>query len=129
MQGSRLVTLFRIAAHLDREDVGKHAMAAQLYEIISRQTDLSPEGKKLLSDYFGFGRMERGSKELEVGDFGEDVPEADYQTNRDPFFDNPTERGPEPKSDMLAQVKQVASTLESHGEFTLARALRSEFGE
>jgi len=129
MQGSRLVTLFRIAAHLDRDDVGKHALAAQLYEVISKQTNLSPEGKKLLNDFFGFGRLERGGKELEVGEFGENVPEADYQTKRDPFRDNPTERGPEPKGDMLAQVKHAAATLESHGEFTLARALRSEFGE
>ncbi len=44
MNGSRLVTLFRIAAHLDSEKVGKHALAAQIYEVISKQTDLSPEG-------------------------------------------------------------------------------------
>lgn len=128
VQGSKLVTLFRIADHLDRDDVGKHALAAQIYEVISKQTTLSPEGKKLLRDYFGFGRMERGQAETEVGDFGENVPEADYQTRRDPFRDNPTERGPEPKSDMLAQVKQAAAALESHGEFVLARSLRSEFG-
>lgn len=128
MQGSRLVTLFRIAAHLDSEKVGKHALAAQIYEVISKQTDLSPEGKKLLSDFFGFGRLERGSKELDVGEFGENVPESDYQTKRDPFRDNPTERGPDTASDMLAQVKQSAAALESHGEFTLARALRAEYG-
>jgi hypothetical protein len=126
MQGSRLVTLFRIAAHLDSEKVGKHALAAQIYEVISKQTDLSPEGKSLLKDFFGFGV--NGEEDFKVGDFGENVPEGDYQTRRDPFLDNPTERGPEPKSDMLAQVKQAAAALESHGEFTLARALRAEYG-
>ena len=126
MQGSRLVTLFRIAAHLDSEKVGKHALAAQIYEVISKQTDLSPEGKSLLRDFFGFGV--NGEEDFKVGDFGENVPEGDYQTKRDPFLDNPTERGPEPKSDMLAQVKQAAAALESHGEFTLARALRAEYG-
>lgn len=126
MKGSRLVTLFRIAAHLDSEKVGKHALAAQIYEVISKQTDLSPEGKSLLKDFFGFGV--NGEEDFKVGDFGENVPEGDYQTKRDPFLDNPTERGPEPKSDMLAQVKQAAAALESHGEFTLARALRAEYG-
>jgi hypothetical protein len=126
MQGSRLVTLFRIAAHLDSEKVGKHALAAQIYEVISKQTDLSPEGKSLLKDFFGFGV--NGEEDFKVGDFGENVPEGDYQTRRDPFLDNPTERGPDPKSDMLAQVKQAAAALESHGEFTLARALRAEYG-
>lgn len=126
MQGSRLVTLFRIAAHLDSEKVGKHALAAQIYEVISKQTDLSPEGKSLLRDFFGFGI--NGEEDFKVGDFGENVPEGDYQTKRDPFLDNPTERGPDPKSDMLAQVKQAAAALESHGEFTLARALRAEYG-
>lgn len=126
MQGSRLVTLFRIAAHLDSEKVGKHALAAQIYEVISKQTDLSPEGKSLLRDFFGFGV--NGEEDFRVGDFGENVPEGDYQTKRDPFLDNPTERGPDPKSDMLAQVKQAAAALESHGEFTLARALRAEYG-
>ena len=126
MQGSRLVTLFRIAAHLDSEKVGKHALAAQIYEVISKQTDLSPEGKNLLKEFFGFGI--NGEKDFRVGDFGENVPESDYQTRRDPFVDNPTERGPEPKSDMLAQVKQAAAALESHGEYTLARALRTEYG-
>ncbi len=126
MQGSRLVTLFRISAHLDSEKVGKHALAAQIYEVISKQTDLSPEGKSLLRDFFGFGV--NGEEDFKVGDFGENVPEGDYQTKRDPFLDNPTERGPEPKSDMLAQVKQAAAALESHGEFTLARALRAEYG-
>ena len=126
MQGSRLVTLFRIAAHLDTEKVGKHALAAQIYEVISRQTDLSPEGKNLLKEFFGFGV--NGEEDFKVGDFGENVPESDYQTGRDPFKDNPTERGPEPKSDMIASVKQCAATLESHGEFTLARALRAEYG-
>ncbi len=125
MQGSRLVTLFRIAAHLDSENVGKHALAAQIYEVISRQTDLSPEGKKLLKEFFGFGV--NGEEDFKVGDFGENVPEGDYQTRRDPFFDNPTERGPEPKSDMLSAAKQCAAALESHGEYTLARALREEF--
>jgi hypothetical protein len=127
MQGSKLVTLFRIAAHLDRPDVGKHALAEQVYEVLAKQVNLSPEGKKLLQDFFGFGV--NGAEDFETGDFGENVPEADYQTRRDPFLDNPTERGPEPKSDMLAQVKSAAAALESHGEFTLARALRSEFGE
>jgi len=126
MQGSRLVTLFRIAAHLDSEKVGKHALAAQIYEVISKQTDLSPEGKNLLKEFFGFGV--NGEEDFKVGDFGENVPESDYQTKRDPFLDNPTERGPEPKSDMLAQVKKAAAALESHGEFTLARALRAEYG-
>jgi hypothetical protein len=126
MQGSRLVTLFRIAAHLDSEKVGKHALAAQIYEVISRQTDLSPEGKNLLKEFFGFGV--NGEEDFRVGDFGENVPEGDYQTKRDPFLDNPTERGPEPKSDMIAQVKQSAAALESHGEYTLARALRAEYG-
>ncbi len=126
MQGSRLVTLFRIAAHLDSEKVGKHALAAQIYEVISKQTDLSPEGKNLLMKFFGFGV--NGEEDFRVGDFCENVPESDYQTRRDPFVDNPTERGPEPKSDMLAQVKQAAAALESHGEFTLARALRAEYG-
>jgi hypothetical protein len=126
MQGSRLVTLFRIAAHFDSEKVGKHALAAQIYEVISKQTDLSPEGKSLLRDFFGFGV--NGEEDFRVGDFGENVPEGDYQTRRDPFLDNPTERGPDPKSDMLAQVKQAAAALESHGEFTLARALRAEYG-
>ena len=126
MQGSRLVTLFRIAAHLDSEKVGKHALAAQIYEVISRQTDLSPEGKNLLKEFFGFGV--NGEEDFKVGDFGENVPESDYQTKRDPFVDNPTERGPEPKSDMLAQVKKCAAALDSHGEFALARALRDEYG-
>jgi hypothetical protein len=126
MQGSRLVTLFRIAAHLDSEKVGKHALAAQIYEVISKQTDLSPEGKNLLKEFFGFGV--NGEEDFRVGEFGENVPEGDYQTKRDPFLDNPTERGPEPKSDMLAQVKQCAAALDSHGEFTLARALRAEYG-
>jgi len=126
MQGSRLVTLFRIAAHLDSEKVGKHALAAQIYEVISKQVDLSPEGKNLLMKFFGFGV--NGEEDFRVGDFGENVPESDYQTRRDPFVDNPTERGPEPKSDMLAQVKQAAAALESHGEYTLARALRTEYG-
>jgi hypothetical protein len=126
MHGSRLVTLFRIAAHLDSEKVGKHALAAQIYEVISRQTDLSPEGKNLLKEFFGFGV--NGEEDFKVGEFGENVPEGDYQTKRDPFLDNPTERGPEPKSDMLAQVKQSAAALESHGEYTLARALRAEYG-
>jgi hypothetical protein len=126
MQGSRLVTLFRIAAHLDSEKVGKHALAAQIYEVISKQTDLSPEGKNLLKEFFGFGV--NGEEDFKVGDFGENVPDADYQTRRDPFLDNPTERGPEPKSDMIAQVKQSAAALESHGEYTLARALRAEYG-
>ncbi len=126
MQGSRLVTLFRIAAHLDREDVGKHALAAQIYEVLSKQVALSPEGKNLLSEFFGFGV--NGAEDFEVGDFGENVPESDYQTKRDPFLDNPTERGPEPKSDMLASAKEIAATLESHGEFRLARAVRGEFG-
>jgi hypothetical protein len=118
--------LFRIAAHLDSEKVGKHALAAQIYEVISRQTDLSPEGKNLLKEFFGFGV--NGEEDFEVGEFGENVPEGDYQTKRDPFLDNPTERGPEPKSDMIAQVKQSAAALESHGEYTLARALRAEYG-
>ena len=126
MQGSRLVTLFRIAAHLDSEKVGKHALAAQIYEVISKQTDLSPEGKNLLREFFGFGV--NGEGDFKVGEFGENVPEGDYQTRRDPFLDNPTERGPEPKSDMLSSVKQCAAALESHGEFTLARALRAEYG-
>ncbi len=126
MQGSRLVTLFRIAAHLDSEKVGRHALAAQIYEVISKQTDLSPEGKDLLKKFFGFGV--NGEEDFKVGDFGENVPESDYQTRRDPFLDNPTERGPAPKSDMLAQVKQAAAALESHGEYTLARALRAEYG-
>ncbi len=126
MQGSRLVTLFRIAAHLDSEKVGKHALAAQIYEVISKQTDLSPEGKNLLKEFFGFGV--NGEEDFRVGEFGENVPEGDYQTKRDPFLDNPTERGPEPKSDMIAQVKQSAAALESHGEYTLARALRAEYG-
>jgi hypothetical protein len=126
MQGSRLVTLFRIAAHLDSEKVGKHALAAQIYEVISKQTDLSPEGKNLLKEFFGFGV--NGEEDFKVGEFGENVPEGDYQTKRDPFLDNPTERGPEPKSDMIAQVKQSAAALESHGEYTLARALRAEYG-
>ena len=126
MQGSRLVTLFRIAAHLDSERVGKHALAAQIYEVISKQTDLSPEGKNLLREFFGFGI--NGEEDFKVGDFGENVPEGDYQTKRDPFLDNPTERGPDPASDMLAQVKQFAAALESHGEFSLARVLRNEYG-
>ena len=126
MQGSRLVTLFRIAAHLDSKKVGKHALAAQIYEVISKQTDLSPEGKDLLKKFFGFGV--NGEEDFKVGDFGENVPEGDYQTRRDPFVDNPTERGPEPKSDMLARVKQAAAGLDSHGEFILARALRAEYG-
>ena len=126
MQGSRLVTLFRIAAHLDSETVGKHALAAQIYEVISRQTDLSPEGKNLLKEFFGFGV--NGEEDFKVGDFGENVPEGDYQTRRDPFADNPTERGPEPKSDMLSSLKQCASALESHGEYKIARALRAEYG-
>jgi hypothetical protein len=126
MQGSRLVTLFRIAAHLDSEKVGKHALAAQIYEVISKQTDLSPEGKNLLKEFFGFGV--NGEEDFKVGEFGENVPGADYETKRDPFLANPTERGPEPKSDMLSSVKKCAATLESHGEYTLARALRAEYG-
>lgn len=126
MQGSRLVTLCRIAAHLDSEKVGKHALAAQIYDVLATQVDLSPEGKKLLQDFFGFGV--NGEQDFEVGDFGENVPESDYQTKRDPFLDPSSERMPEPKSDMLAHVAEAASALESHGEFVLARALRSEYG-
>lgn len=126
MTGSRLVTLCRIAAHLDKEEVGKHALAAQIYQVISRQVELSPEGKKLLHDHFGFGVG--GENDYKVGEFGEDVPEADYQTKRDPFLDNPTERGPAPKSDMLAQVEVTATELENRGEFVLAREIRNSFG-
>ncbi len=125
MQGSKLVTLCRIAAHLDSEKVGKHALAAQIYDVLAKQVDLSPEGKKLLSDFFGFGV--NGQEDFKVGDFGENVPESDYQTKRDPFLDNPTERGPEPSSDMLAQVEATASELEGRGEFVLAREIRSAF--
>lgn len=125
MQGSKLVTLCRIAAHLDRDNVGKHALAQQIYDVIAKQVDLSPEGKKLLSDYFGFGV--NGAEDYKVGDFGENVPEADYQTRRDPFLDNPTQRGPEPSSDMLARLETCANALEEHGEFVLAQALRTEF--
>jgi hypothetical protein len=126
MQGSKLVTLCRIAAHLDSETVGKHALAQQIYDVIATQVDLSPEGKKLLQDFFGFGI--NGEQDFKVGDFGENVPDADYQTKRDPFLDPSVERAPEPKSDMLAQVNDAASTLESHGEFVLARALRGAYG-
>jgi hypothetical protein len=126
MQGSKLVTLCRIAAHLDSEKVGKHALAAQIYDVLATQVDLSPEGKKLLQDFFGFGI--NGEQDFEVGKFGDNVPEADYQTKRDPFLDPSSERMPEPKSDMLAGVNEAAAALESHGEFVLARALRSEFG-
>ncbi len=126
MQGSKLVTLCRIAAHLDSDEVGKHALAAQIYDVLATQVDLSPEGKKLLQDFFGFGV--NGEQDFEVGDFGENVPEADYQTKRDPFLDPSSERMPEPKSDMLARVGEAAASLESHGEFRLARALRAEYG-
>lgn len=126
MQGSRLVTLCRIAAHLDSEKVGKHALAAQIYDVLATQVDLSPEGKKLLQDFFGFGV--NGEQDFEVGDFGENVPESDYQTKRDPFLDSSSERMPDPKSDMLSRVNEAAASLESHGEFVLARALRSEYG-
>jgi len=126
MQGSKLVTLCRIAAHLDSEKVGKHALAAQIYEVLAKQVDLSPEGKKLLREFFGFGV--NGADDFKVGDFGEDVPHADYQTKRDPFLDNPTERGPEPKSDMLSQVEATAVELENRGEFVLARDIRNSFG-
>ena len=126
MQGSKLVTLCRIAAHLDSEKVGKHALAAQIYDVLATQVDLSPDGKKLLHDFFGFG-MWNGEKDFEAGDFGENVPESDYQTKRDPFLDNPTERGPEPASDMLSQVEATASELEGRGEFVLAREIRSAF--
>lgn len=126
MQGSRLVTLCRIAAHLDSETVGKHALAAQIYDVIATQVDLSPEGKKLLQDFFGFGV--NGEQDFEVGDFGENVPESDYQTKRDPFLDPSSERMPEPKSDMLAKVSEASAALESHGEFRLAQALRAEYG-
>lgn len=121
---SKLVTVFRIAAKLD--ELGKHALADSIYEVVSKQTDLSPEGKSMLKDFFGFGV--NGEQDFGVGEFGENVPEADYQTKRDPFRDNPTERGPEPKSDMLASVSATAAELEARGEYTLARALRSEFG-
>ncbi len=80
----------------------------------------------MLKQFFGFGI--NGEEDFRVGEFGENVPEGDYQTKRDPFLDNPTERGPDPKSDMLAQVKQAAAALESHGDFTIARALRSMYG-
>jgi hypothetical protein len=126
MQGSKLVTICRIAAHLDSEAVGKHALAAQIYDVLATSTDLSPEGKKLLQDFFGFGV--NGEQDFEVGDFGENVPESDYQTKRDPFLDPSVERAPEPKSDMLAKASEAASALESHGEFVLARALRAEYG-
>ena len=126
MQGSKLVTICRIAAHLDSAAVGKHALAAQIYDVLAEQNDLSSEGKALLHDYFGFGVG--GEKDYEVGHFGENVPESDYQTKRDPFLDQPIERAPEPKSDMLAKVSEAASALESHGEFVLARALRAEYG-
>ena len=68
-----------------------------------------------------------GAEDFKVGEFGENVPESDYQTKRDPFLDNPTERGPEPSSDMLAQVETTASELEGRGEFVLAREIRSAF--
>jgi len=126
MNGSKLVTLCRIAAHLDKEEVGKHALAAQIYEVLAKQVQLSPEGKKLLENFFGFGV--NGEEDFKVGEFGERVPEADYQTKRDPFLDNPTERGPEPKSDMLAQVEATAVELENRGEFVLARDIRNSFG-
>lgn len=126
MQGSKLVTICRIAAHLDSEAVGKHALAAQIYDVLATSTDLSPEGKKLLQDFFGFGI--NGEQDFEVGNFGENVPESDYQTRRDPFLDPSVERAPAPKSDMLAKVSEAASALESHGEFVLARALRAEYG-
>jgi len=126
MQGSKLVTICRIAAHLDSEAVGKHALAAQIYDVLATSTDLSPEGKKLLQDFFGFGI--NGEQDFEVGGFGDNVPDADYQTKRDPFLDSPIERAPAPKSDMLAKVSEAASALESHGEFVLARALRAEYG-
>jgi len=126
MNGSKLVTLCRIAAHLDKEEVGKHALAAQIYEVLAKQVQLSPEGKKLLENFFGFGV--NGEEDFKVGEFGERVPESDYQTKRDPFLDNPTERGPEPKSDMLAQVEATAVELENRGEFVLARDIRNSFG-
>lgn len=126
MQGSKLVTICRIAAHLDSEAVGKHALAAQIYDVLATSTDLSPEGKKLLQDFFGFGI--NGEQDFEVGNFGDNVPESDYQTKRDPFLDPSVERAPAPKSDMLAKVSEAASALESHGEFVLARALRAEYG-
>ena len=122
---SKLVTLCRIAAHLDSEEVGKHSLAAQLYDVIAKQTNLSSEGKKMLREFFGFGV--NGEEDFHVGEFGENVPESDYQTKRDPFRDNPTERGPEPKSDMLASVEKCAAALESRGEYKLAGALRKEF--
>ena len=122
---SRLVALCRIAAHLDSEEVGKHSLALQNYDVLAKQESLSPEGKNLISEFFGFGV--NGEKDFKVGEFGENVPESDYQTGRDPFLDNPTNRGPEPAGDMLAKVSEAASALESHGEFTLARALRAEY--
>jgi hypothetical protein len=126
MQGSKLVTICRIAARLDSEAVGKHALAAQIYDVLATQVDLSPEGKKLLQDFFGFGV--NGEKDFRVGDFGEDVPGADYQTRRDPFLDPSVERAPEPKSDMLAKVSEAAVALENLGEYVLAHTLRSEYG-
>ena len=127
MNGSRLVTLCRIAAHLDSEEVGKHAFASQLYDVIGKQTNLSEDGKRLLKEFFGFGV--NGEQDFDTGEFGENVPHSDYQTKRDPFRDNPTERGPEPKSDMLASVEKCAAALESRGEYTLAKKLRAEFSK